>query len=152
MFRGYSALTLDTKGRISIPKRYRGELDEICEGKLIVTLNRDACLSLFPMNEWEEVERRLSRVSRLNQKAKRLQRRYVAYATECETDAQGRIPLPSLLRKEAGIEKQIFLIGQLQMFEIWSEQNWATEFEQSDDDLGLESLEDLEAQLGNIPL
>lgn len=124
MFRGVNSLTLDGKGRLAIPTRYRETLDRDCGGRLVVTVDRDHCLLLYPLPEWEEIERKLTRLPSLNEQARRLQRLLIGHATECDMDGNGRILLPPPLRTFANLERAVVLIGQGNKFEIWDEQQW----------------------------
>ncbi len=150
MFRGVSAINLDAKGRMAIPTRYRAELQELCDGQLIVTvavnercLGEKGCLWLYPLPEWEKVEVTISKLSTLNKMATKLRRFLIGNATECDMDAQGRLLLPDKLRKFANMEKQIVLIGQLNKFEIWNQNAWdekESEWLDGDDNEGLDEL------------
>jgi len=124
MFRGVNSLTLDGKGRLAIPTRYREALVRDCEGHLVVTVDRDHCLLLYPLPEWEEIERKLTKLPSLNPQARRLQRLLIGHATECDLDGNGRILLPPPLRTFASLERAVVLIGQGNKFEIWDEQQW----------------------------
>lgn len=124
MFRGVNALNLDAKGRLAIPTRYRDPLQEKSDGKLVVTVDPDHCLLLYPMPEWIEIERQLMRLPALNPSVRRLQRLLVGHATECEIDGAGRILLPPLLREFARLDKRVVLVGQGNKFELWEESTW----------------------------
>ncbi|MHB1515593.1 MAG: division/cell wall cluster transcriptional repressor MraZ [Acidiferrobacteraceae bacterium] len=124
MYRGVNSLTLDGKGRLVIPTRYRGEIMNACEGRMIVTVDRDQCLLLYPLPEWEEIERRLTALPSLNTQARGLQRLLIGHATECEMDSNGRILLPPILRTFVGLERSVVLVGQGNKFEVWDEQQW----------------------------
>lgn len=124
MFRGVNPLTLDSKGRLAIPARYRDTLASHCEGKMVLTVDRDHCLLLYPLPEWEEIERKLIRLPSFNKQARRLQRLLIGHATECELDGNGRILLPPALREFAGLNKDVVLIGQGNKFEIWDAATW----------------------------
>ena len=124
MFRGASKVTLDAKGRMAIPTRYRARLEERCDNQLVVTVDRDYCLLVYPLPEWEEIERRLVRLPTLNRQVRRLQRLMVGYATEVELDGHGRILLSRELREFAGLDRQAMLIGQGNRFELWDETRW----------------------------
>lgn len=127
MFRGLSTLSLDAKGRMAMPSRYRERLMAQSDGQLVVTRDhRDPCLLLYPLPEWEDIERKLSRLGNLNPHARELQRILIGHATDCELDANGRILLPQNLRDVAKLEKHIALAGQGKKFEIWDEQEWYT--------------------------
>ena len=150
MFRGVSSINLDAKGRLAIPTRYRAELQESCECQMIVTVAVDdrcvgeqGCLWLYPLPEWEKLELTISKLPTLNKMAGKLRRFLIGNASECEMDAQGRLLLLEKLRKFAGMEKHIVLIGQLNKFEIWNEQSWKdkeSEWMSGDDAEGLEEL------------
>lgn len=124
MFRGASSINLDTKGRLAIPTKYRSELQECCECQLVVTADRDGCLLLYPLPEWEAVERQLMKLSNIDKKVRALKRFMIGYASECEMDGQGRVLLPETLRNFAKLDKCIVLSGQLNKFEIWDADTW----------------------------
>ena len=124
MFRGATKVTLEARGRVAIPTRYRERLAARCDGQLVATVDRDYCLLIYPFPDWEEIERKLVRLPSLNAQARRLQRLMVGYATELELDAQGRILLPKELREFARLERQAILIGQGNKFELWDEETW----------------------------
>jgi len=123
-FRGINNLALDTKGRMGMPARYRDHILESCGGRLVITVDRDHCLLVYPLPEWEIIETKLIELPSLNPQARLLQRLLIGYATECELDSQGRILLPTMLREFARLDKKIVLIGQGKKFEIWDEDTW----------------------------
>lgn len=151
MFRGVSSINLDDKGRLSMPARYRSELIESCDGQIVITVGLDKCLSLYPLPEFEEIERKLVKLPALHKKAKRLQRLIIGHATECEIDAQGRFLIPEPLRRFAGLERKVTLVGQGNKFEIWDEDAWTRardqwiDEEQTDDEM-------LPPELDSLPL
>jgi len=150
LFRGVNNLNLDIKGRMAVPARYRQRLTESCAGQLVVTVDRDHCLLLYPLPEWELVERKLQRLPSFNKQARRLQRLYIGHATEVEMDAAGRLLLPPPLREFAGLEKRAVLVGQGNKFEIWREDLWT---QRRDEWLNEEEdLEDLPAELESLSL
>jgi len=124
VFRGVNTVNLDSKGRLAIPTKYRDALVRLCEGQMVVTVDRDGCLLLYPLPEWEEIERKLARLSSFQKQTRRLQRLLIGHATECEMDGNGRILLSQPLREFAGLEKAVVLIGQSNKFEIWAESTW----------------------------
>jgi MraZ protein len=124
MFRGANKLTLDAKGRMVMPTRYRERLQERCGGKLIVTVDKDQCLQIYPLPDWEEVERKLMRLPSLNPQARQLQRLMVGNATDLELDGHGRILLPPNLREFGHLTRDAMLIGQGVRFELWDEARW----------------------------
>lgn len=126
MFRGVNALNLDNKGRLAIPTRYRDELARLANSRMVITVDRDHSLLLYPLPEWEEIERKLVKLPSFNVQARRLQRLLIGHATEVELDGNGRILLPPLLREFASLDKAVVMIGQGNKFEIWDEAKWNT--------------------------
>jgi MraZ protein len=125
VFRGVNTLNLDAKGRMAMPSKYRERLLDQCSGQMVVTVDRsDACLLLYPLPEWEDIERKLVRLGNLNPQARRLQRLLIGHATEVELDANGRILIPPPLREFAKLDKRVALTGQGNKFEIWDEATW----------------------------
>lgn len=126
MFRGSSAISLDAKGRLAIPSRYREELDERCEGRMVLTIDlAEPCLCLYPMNEWSRIETQLSRMPSMLEETRRLQRLLIGNAVDLELDGNGRFLVPPLLRDYAGLDKKVLLVGQLHKFQIWDEGAWS---------------------------
>jgi MraZ protein len=123
-FRGINNISVDAKGRMAMPARYRERLLEVCGGRLVVTVDRDHCLLVYPLPEWEIIEAKLNELPSLNKQARLLQRLLIGYATELELDGQGRILLPARLREFANLQKKAILIGQGKKLEIWDEETW----------------------------
>ena len=130
MFRGVNALNLDAKGRMAMPAKYRDRLQESCAGQLVITVDRDHCLLLYPLPEWEVIERKLVKLPSFNPQSRRLQRLLIGHATEVELDGAGRILLPPPLRDFAELDKQVVLIGQGNKFELWNEGSWTARREE----------------------
>ncbi|UTW45034.1 division/cell wall cluster transcriptional repressor MraZ [bacterium SCSIO 12696] len=121
MFRGSNDINIDAKGRMAVPARFRDELMELCGGRLVVTVNNDVqdrCLLLYPMDEWIQIENKISRLPS-HPKARRLQRLLIGNAREVEIDGSGRILLPPELRQHASLDKKVRLLGVGHRFEIW---------------------------------
>ncbi|GGW94285.1 division/cell wall cluster transcriptional repressor MraZ [Alteromonas halophila] len=130
MFRGANAINLDTKGRLAIPTRYRESLQDDCNGQLVCTVDtQQSCLLLYPLPEWEEIELKLSKFSSMVPAERRMQRLLLGYATEGEMDKSGRILIPTPLRQHAKLSKEVMLVGQLNKFEIWDAEIWASQIE-----------------------
>ena len=91
---------------------------------MVVTVDRDHCLLIYPLTEWEIIERKLVKLPTLNKQARRLQRLLIGHATECEMDGNGRILVPPPLRDFAALERRAVLIGQGNKFELWDEATW----------------------------
>lgn len=124
MFRGVNILSLDTKGRMAMPTRYREALETSCGGKLVATVDPDHCLLIYPYPEWQEIERKLVRLPSFNKQSRGLLRMLVGHATECDMDGSGRILISAPLRDFASLTKRTVLIGQGNRFELWDEQLW----------------------------
>lgn len=120
MFMGEYSHTIDAKGRLIIPAKFREALGE----EFILTKGLDGCLSIYPMNEWESFEEKLKDLPLTDKNARAFLRFFVAGATACELDRQGRILVPSTLREFAGLEKEVVLTGNLTRIEVWSKQKW----------------------------
>jgi len=151
LFRGVNALNLDAKGRVAMPTRYRQRLSDTCDGQMVITVdNSDCCLLLYPLQEWEVVERKLQKLPSFNRQARRLQRMLIGHATEVEMDGTGRLLVPPPLREFADLEKRVVLIGQSNKFELWNEELWTesrSDWMAAGDDLG-----DLPAEMETMSL
>lgn len=128
MFMGEFEHTLDPKGRLFIPARFREGLGK----NFIVTRGLDNCLFVYPPREWETLEEKLRSLPFTKGEVRAFLRFFFAGATECEPDKQGRILLPATLREYAGIEKEVVLIGVSSRVEIWSLENWAAYSEKAE--------------------
>jgi MraZ protein len=125
MFRGINSATLDSKGRMALPTRFREVLQLGADGKTVVTIDmREQCLLLYPLPEWEVVQRKLESLANVGARARLLQRLLIGHATDLELDAQGRILLPGMLRDFGNLEKKLVLVGQGNKIEIWSADHW----------------------------
>ena len=124
MLRGACKIALDAKGRLAIPVKYRAHLLSRAEGRLVVTVDPDSCLLIYPLPDWEETDRKFRSLSSTNRMAKQLRRFMVGHATDLQMDAHGRVLLPSVLREFAGLDKQAMLVGQTNKFELWDEGRW----------------------------
>ncbi len=125
MFRGINAITIDAKGRLAFPARYRDAIDQSTATPLVVTIDtEESCLLVYPIAEWQIIENKLQKLPSFNPVARRIQRLLIGHATELELDANGRVLLPSLLREYAGLDKKIVIIGQGNKFELWDEAKW----------------------------
>jgi MraZ protein len=150
MFRGATKVTLDDKGRMVMPTRYRERIAELAQGHLVVTVDRDQCLLIYPQPEWEQTEQKLMSLPSLNPTARVLQRLMVGYATDLDLDGHGRVLLPPELREFAKLERHAMLIGQGNRFELWDEARWS---ERRDQWLKSEALAgDLPSELDSLKL
>lgn len=124
MFRGVSTVNLDTKGRFAIPTKYRDRLLESCASQLVITVDKDRCLLIYPEPTWIEIEKKINDLPTFNQATRILKRLYVGHAHEVEMDGQGRVLLPPKLRDFAGLSKKLALVGQGEHMELWDEEVW----------------------------
>ncbi len=125
MFRGISGFSLDGKGRMAIPSRYREELRVQAEDALVLTLNPfDRCLWAYPRSQWEEIERKLAALSDADWDSRQTKRMMRGYATDCRLDGQGRVLIPKPLREHAGLGQAGMFLGQGNKFEIWDAAAW----------------------------
>ena len=120
MFIGEYEHTVDAKGRVIMPVKLREEMGE----KFIVTKGQEGCLFAYSQNEWKNFEEKLRTFPLTNKDARALKRFFLARATECELDKQGRFLINSNLREFAGLEKEVVIIGVLDKIEIWSKEKW----------------------------
>ena len=134
--------TIDTKGRLIIPSKFREELGET----FVVTKGLDGCLFVFSDEEWKAFEIKLKSLPLTNKNARQFARFFVAGATPCELDKQGRILLPATLREFAGLEKDVVLTGMLNRIEIWSKEKWNEN--NSLDDVAMDEIAEQMTDLG----
>ena len=127
MFRGRSRHTLDAKGRLVIPARFREALGEGEDNCLVVT-NHDSCLWSFAMRDWQVIEAKAAELPQFDSAVNTYLRYFISGAVECPIK-QGRITIPPYLREIAGLEKEVVLVGELKRFEIWKKERWEKEFE-----------------------
>lgn len=124
MFRGINAITIDGKGRLAVPTRYRDALGQD-RASLVVTIDtEETCLLLYPAAQWQVIEDNLQRLPSFNAAARRIQRLLIGHATDVELDGNGRILLPQVLRDYAQLDKRVVMIGQGNKFEVWDEAQW----------------------------
>lgn len=119
MFTGSYEHTVDAKGRLIVPSKFREELGE----KFIITFGLDGCLYMYPMNKWEDFVTQLSALPGGRQ-SRELQRYFLASAVESEIDKQGRTLIPSVLREKTGIKKNIMVVGMMGKIELWDKELW----------------------------
>ncbi len=130
MFLGEYEHSVDIKGRLAVPAKFRTQL----AGGLVVTRGFERCLQVYPMTQWQELSTKVSGLSLGQQEARSLRRILFAQAFDTEVDKQGRILLPQALREYAGIGEDTVVAGMDTYFEIWAKQGWeATLAELSDE-------------------
>ncbi|MFA7495163.1 MAG: division/cell wall cluster transcriptional repressor MraZ [Acidithiobacillus sp.] len=129
MFRGTHRHSLDSKGRMNVPARFRDWLNANCDGQLVVTVDvqsrpGERCLVAYPLPAWEKVEARVAELPSNNPVARQFQRMFVGQSEEMRLDAQARILLSPNLRQFAELDKELVVIGQFHKFEIWDAACW----------------------------
>lgn len=124
VFQGASSLALDTKGRLSVPTRYRDVLSATASGQLTVTKHPHGCLMIFPRNEWEKFR---DRISSLPPQAHWWKRIFLGNAMDVDMDATGRLLVSPELRAAAGISKDALLLGMGGYFELWDAATYAAQ-------------------------
>ena len=133
MFRGVYSLTVDAKGRLKIPTRHQAQIDKACAGQMVLSIHPDDnCLLLYPLGDWQNLERKVSALPSLNIHTKRLKRKLIGHATDCELDKASRILIPATLREYAKLDKKLILSGQGNNFELWDEDAWHEQIENLD--------------------
>jgi MraZ protein len=123
VFQGATELSIDAKGRLAVPTRHRDAL-VAGGGAVVLTAHPDGCVLLYPRVAWEPIGTRIQTLSSFNEQARWWQRLLVGHAEEISLDAQGRILVSPALRKFAGIQKDVMLIGQGSHFELWDVAAW----------------------------
>lgn len=146
MFRGRYENSIDPKGRISIPVRFRETLLQKYEDARVFVTNFDHCLLLFPYPEWTELEQKASKISMFNKQSRAFLRFFFSSAAECSLDNQGRILIPQSLRRYAGLDKEVILLGVLKKIEIWDKKRWDDEMESLT--TNIDSISETISQLG----
>lgn len=142
MFIGEYCHSVDVKGRVSIPAKFREELGE----SFILTKGLDNCLFIYSMGEWDILESKLKQLPLTNRDARAFVRFFFSGATECELDGQGRIRIANNLREHASLEKEAVIIGVGTRVEIWSNHEWQKY--NSDDNLSYDEIAGKMAELG----
>ncbi|MFK5895280.1 MAG: division/cell wall cluster transcriptional repressor MraZ [Pseudomonadota bacterium] len=144
MLNGVAKLTLDDKGRIAFPSRYRENLMEECAGNMVMTVDHEDRLIIYPHYEWEKVEITLQKLSSFKKAEARIKRLYLGHAHDCKMDKNGRITIPPYLREKTKLEKKVVLLGVGNKFELWDDSSWEQEWESDDSDIEItEELESL---------
>jgi len=129
MFRGLHEHSIDPKGRLSVPARFRVDLTQ-----LILTTGIDPCLVAYTPAQWTAFESKLAGLSQFDPAIVQLKRLYVAPATECDIDKHGRLLIPPVLRQYAGLEKETVWAGMVTTLEIWAKDAWDARMAASRDD------------------
>ena len=139
MFMGEYNHTVDTKGRLIVPSKFREQLGD----EFVVTKGLDGCLFVYSKSEWENIEEKFRNVPLTTKDARKFARFFFAGAASCEVDKQGRILLPVVLREYAGIEMDVVSVGVFNRVEIWDKDKWQESNSYDDMDEIAEHMADL---------
>ncbi len=123
MFLGEFVHVLDNKGRLTIPAKFRAELDTT----LVVTRGLDRCLAVYPIDEWNQLAQRASDLPMTNRQARALRRLLFANASDVSPDGQGRILIPPNLRTYADLDGEVVVVGIDRYIELWNPEDWEGE-------------------------
>ena len=131
MLRGVNQVNMDSKGRLTVPTRYRDEILETCRGSMVVTIDtEERCLLIYPQPAWEDIQRKVESLPSFNSAARRVQRLLIGHATDIPMDRNGRILITPPLREYAMLDKQTVLLGQGNKLELWDETTWTARRDQ----------------------
>jgi MraZ protein len=147
MFRGSSFHTIDDKGRIIIPARFRDVIKASGTDGVMVT-RMDGCLFAYTFDEWRRIEARIQALAEKSASLRRFRRVFIGGAFECYCDKQERILIPPSLREYAAFARELVLVGVLDHFEIWARENWDTENQNLESDMQKEDVRNEIAKLG----
>ena len=141
MFIGEYNHTLDAKGRLIVPSKLRESLGE----RFFLTKGLDGCLSVYPQEEWETFTNKIHELPMTNKDARKFSRFFLAGASECEIDKQGRILIPANLREFAKLEKEAVLVGVSNRIEIWNRDKW-----EEINDVDVDDMDDIAQHMEDI--
>lgn len=127
MFTGSHELTIDDKGRLAIPARYRQQLADTCDSQLVITMGPDPCLEVFPAPEFQRLAVGIQNMED-HETAEVLKNCFIALACEAEIDKQGRVLLPPMLRRRARLNGSAVLMGKISRFDLWAGDLWTERF------------------------
>ena len=139
MFMSEYSHTIDAKGRLIVPSKFR----ELLGNTFVITKGLDGCLFVYSNEEWKTIEESFRNKPLTSKDARKFTRFFFAGACECEVDKQGRILIPSNLREYAGIEKDVVSVGVLNRVEIWSKERWMDNGDYEDMDEAAEHMAEI---------
>jgi MraZ protein len=144
VFRGRYEHTIDAKGRISIPSKFREILGKKYDDRLVIT-NFDHCLVAFPYEEWSLLEQKVGTFSLMKKETSAFFRFFYSSAMDCDIDKQGRLLIPQTLRDYAGLQKDVVLVGEGKRIEIFAKERWLEEARKIE-----ENFDQIRDTLGNL--
>jgi len=145
VFRGQYHHTIDEKGRIIFPSRFREIFTEKYDNRMVIT-NWEGCLRVFPYDEWRILEEKISHQSILRREVRSFQRFFMSGAVDVNLDSHGRVLIPPTLREYANLEKDIVMAGMIKDIEIWSKERFDEEMKKTAGDI--DKFSDYIADLG----
>ena len=148
-FKGEFEHSVDNKGRVAFPAKLRKALTPQANEQFTILRGLEPCLYLYPGDEWEKVEEKLSEISSFSSRGRTVKRNFLRYAEDLSLDKQNRIPIPSHLKEYAGIDGTAVFIGNGDMIEVWSPE----QLEEIDSNLSMDAYQDMfeEVMSGNKP-
>ena len=138
MFRGSFEHTIDSKGRLSIPARFREVLLGRGDDRIVITnfvINDHRCLDVYPLDEWLRLEEEIRKRPKFDRRMVLFQNYYLGGACECQVDPQGRILVPPLLRKYANLKRDVIVVSALEKFRVWDTEAWKKIFAEAEEKL-----------------
>lgn len=145
MFTGWLTNTMDAKGRLAIPARFRDVLAQLGDERLVVTAS-GKCLVAYPIEEWSVLVKKVASLSKIDPRVQDFRRFFISSGSEYTLDRQGRILIPPALREVAGLTGQVQLVGMQSSFEIWDKDRWNQEHARIQQNFG--DLSSFMAELG----
>ncbi len=138
MFRGRYEHTIDAKGRISIPAKFREVLNKKYDDRLVIS-HYDQCLVAYPHEEWAILEEKQKHLPQMKKETKTYLRFFYSSGADCTIDKQGRLLIPQTHRDYANLQKEVVLVGMGTRIEIWDKQKWGEEFRRSQESFDKDS-------------
>ena len=138
MFRGSFEHTIDSKGRLSVPSRFRDVLLSKGDDRIIITnflVDSTRCLDIYPIDEWLRFEEEIRKKPRFERRMVQFQNYHLGGASECVVDRRGRILIPPLLRHYAGLKRDVILVSALDKFRVWDKEAWKKVFTEAEEKL-----------------
>lgn len=138
MFRGSFEHTVDNKGRLSIPVKFRELLSGKGDDRIVITnftVDSNRCLDVYPMDEWLRFEEEVRKKPKFERRMVSFQNYYLGGASECVVDKQGRVLIPPLLRQYANLKRDVVLVSALDKFRVWDQETWKKVFAEAEDKL-----------------
>lgn len=138
MFRGSFEHTLDSKGRLSIPAKFREVMLGKGDDRIVITnfvINGSRCLDVYPLDEWLRFEEEIRKRPKFERRMVLFQNYYLGGACECSLDKQGRILIPPLLRHYANLKRDVIVAAALEKFRVWDKETWKKIFSEAEEKL-----------------